>query len=164
MPRLYYKCFTCNQLLPRRKFENLKFCTKITCNSCEIHTVFGHPAYQAKYVTYVYCLKDPRDSKVRYIGQTNNLERRFYQHSKIIHKTNNGLVRWLTELKSENLKPIMICLGIYFRLDTDMSLEQAWIYKGLRRRWPLLNREYNEKLFRGHSQFLDYLYGDFVWR
>lgn len=58
---------------------------------------------------HIYCLIDPRDLQVRYVGKTNNLKERFRAHiSPHIYMRNNNLkCRWIEELKALRLKPIM---------------------------------------------------------
>lgn len=58
-------------------------------------------------IIYIYALKDPRYDRVRYIGKTNNLDRRYIQH---VYNQDAGNIhkrRWVDGLKSEGLKPVI---------------------------------------------------------
>jgi hypothetical protein len=63
---------------------------------------------EIKYV-YIYALIDPRDGKIRYIGKTNSLKRRYLAHinpsnlKPLNHKSN-----WIKVLLSLNLRPEII--------------------------------------------------------
>jgi excinuclease UvrABC nuclease subunit len=56
---------------------------------------------------YIYCLKDPRNNEIRYVGKAVNLEKRLYGHihngkDRNIHKTN-----WIQSILNEGLEPII---------------------------------------------------------
>lgn len=55
---------------------------------------------------YIYVLIDPRDSRIRYVGQTVNIKQRYKNHC-IIHRSKDHRSHWLNNLRSLNLKPIM---------------------------------------------------------
>ena len=55
---------------------------------------------------YIYCLCDPRDHSEKYIGQTNNLNRRFYEH--LYEARTNNLThkdKWINCLLKKSLFP-----------------------------------------------------------
>ncbi len=55
---------------------------------------------------YIYVLVDPRDGAVRYIGKTENIERRYSQH--LEHTGPNSYRKnWLLSLVKQKLKPIV---------------------------------------------------------
>ena len=54
---------------------------------------------------YIYSLKDPRDRRVRYIGKTNNLTRRYEQHRYSSGECRRE--RWLRGLFDKKMKPVM---------------------------------------------------------
>lgn len=85
---------------------------------------------------YIYALVDPRDKRIRYIGQTDNLSRRLQEHSKDIAGTVK--VRWLAELKALGLVPAVIILGEHDG-DYVSYWENWWIVLGRRQGWPLTN-------------------------
>jgi hypothetical protein len=60
--------------------------------------------------TFIYGLVDPRDGQIKYIGKTNNLEKRLKAH---LHENGNTLkLNWLKHLKNLGLKPEIIELDI----------------------------------------------------
>lgn len=54
----------------------------------------------------IYVLIDPRDNRIRYIGQTPRPEGRYKEHCKKQYR-NNHRACWLNKLRSLDLKPIM---------------------------------------------------------
>lgn len=60
---------------------------------------------------FIYSLKDPRDGKIKYIGQTRfNLNKRYNEHlrnSKYQATKNYNVYCWINELKNNNLLPII---------------------------------------------------------
>lgn len=55
----------------------------------------------------IYCLKDPRDNSIKYIGRSSNIIQRFKNHKNSLHNINTKKRKWLDELKQLNLKPIL---------------------------------------------------------
>lgn len=73
---------------------------------------------------YVYTLSDPLTNEVKYIGQTNNLKKRFTSHMNdrtISYKSN-----WIKSLKLKNLCPVIEILEECSKDDVDF-LEIYWI-------------------------------------
>ena len=72
---------------------------------------------------YIYCLSDPRDGQVRYVGKTICLNRRFngHLHGKGTHKAN-----WIQELVRLGLKPVMEVLEEVPANDWE-DAEKFWI-------------------------------------
>lgn len=59
----------------------------------------------------IYGLTDPRDEKIRYIGISNNVMRRYTEHTRIIDVcTPKGA--WIIELYGLNLYPYLTILGV----------------------------------------------------
>lgn len=58
---------------------------------------------------YIYCLIDPLNGQIRYIGYTKNIQKRFYGHiSKCKSKRNNSRKdNWIRHLLNEKVKPII---------------------------------------------------------
>lgn len=56
---------------------------------------------------FIYCLKDPRDFFVKYVGKTNNLKKRFKEHISESKNKKTKRERWINKLIKLNLKPIM---------------------------------------------------------
>ena len=78
--------------------------------------------------TYIYTLTDPNTNKVRYVGKTTNVKRRYYSH---INKKSNKrlgnfyLRNWLLSLLNHGQKPI---IDIIDECDSDWEeLEKYWI-------------------------------------
>lgn len=59
---------------------------------------------------YIYALKDPRNNKLRYIGKSVALLKRYFQHLKDSGDTRKA--RWIRKLLSLGLKPDVISLEI----------------------------------------------------
>jgi len=55
---------------------------------------------------YIYSLIDPNTNKVRYIGKTNNIKRRYYEHITNT-KSNSYKNNWIKKLLSEGSPPII---------------------------------------------------------
>lgn len=75
--------------------------------------------------TYIYTLENPVSNEIRYVGKTNNPERRLHYHWTVGYKSNNKLGNWLKSLKKIKIKPIMIIID-----ETNENweiLEQYWI-------------------------------------
>lgn len=73
----------------------------------------------------IYALIDPETNKIRYIGQTINVKRRYRQHLSA-KDTNKHKFNWINSLKSKNLKPLIKVIGIYDRSIID-NMERFWI-------------------------------------
>lgn len=86
---------------------------------------------------YIYALIDPRDRSVRYVGQTNSLNRRYIEHCNTNKSTTKDL--WLQELRNQGLKPDMALLEAVKR-DKDAGFrEKWWIRLAERSGWILDN-------------------------
>jgi hypothetical protein len=86
---------------------------------------------------YIYALIDPRDRSVRYVGQTDNMDRRCTQHINTNEDTPKGA--WVIELRRLGLAPTMVQLE---RVDNDRDTgyrEKWWIIFGQRHGWQLTN-------------------------
>lgn len=86
--------------------------------------------------TYIYALIDPRDSLVRYIGQTRNLDQRLAHH---VHSPLPSLFGWIARLLDVGMKPRIKVLCAVNTADA-LRVEREWIQIGIKRGWPLLNR------------------------
>ena len=85
----------------------------------------------------IYALIDPRDDRIRYIGRSVNIKRRFWEHLKKVETTKVG--RWKQKLLSLELEPI---LEILEEVEDRASLkerEMFWIAYGRDQGWALLN-------------------------
>jgi group I intron endonuclease len=85
-------------------------------------------------ITYIYCLKDPNTLEIRYIGKSNNPNKRFIQHKidsknyKIKFYKNN----WINQLLNIGLEPILEILE-QVSINNWKEREIYWIayYKNL---------------------------------
>lgn len=69
-------------------------------------STFSLPIYKEKDMKiYIYTLSDPFTKEVRYVGKTNNLKTRYYNHLKASRKS--YLSSWIKNLKSKQAKPII---------------------------------------------------------
>ncbi|MGD8501166.1 MAG: GIY-YIG nuclease family protein [Phycisphaerales bacterium] len=86
--------------------------------------------------TFIYALKDPRNSDIRYVGKSNYPERRFWQHLNM--GQNVTKTAWIDELAALGLKPELVILE---EVDTAawQDTERRWIAKGRQEGWPLTN-------------------------
>jgi group I intron endonuclease len=78
----------------------------------------------ANIINKIYALVDPRDNKIRYIGQTNNIKLRFNNH--MSDKSKTYKVNWIKQLKNLELKPIIKIIGEY-PIETIDIWEVFWI-------------------------------------
>ena len=74
--------------------------------------------------TYIYALVDPRDSRVRYVGKSDDPERRLGQHCQRI--TGGRLHGWLSKLTQMNLRPCVMILDQVPEAEWP-KYERAWI-------------------------------------
>lgn len=65
----------------------------------------------------IYALIDPRDNQIKYIGKTNNLERRIKEH--FSYRKNTLCSNWIQSLKNVNMKPI-------FQIIDEVENWQFW--------------------------------------
>lgn len=79
--------------------------------------------------TFIYGLFDPRDCRLRYIGKSNNPQKRLKQHIKEANdkkKRNRYVANWIRQLLSENLEPSIEILE-EVSIDSWEEAESAWI-------------------------------------
>lgn len=75
-------------------------------------------------VIYIYALTDPRDNTVRYIGKTNNVNKRLSEHIK--ESGNTYKINWINNLSKQNLKPSIQIIDTATELTWKIK-EQYWI-------------------------------------
>lgn len=75
--------------------------------------------------TYIYTLEHPITNEIRYIGKTNNLDRRLHSHWTTGYKSKTKIGNWLKSLKKLKLKPIMTIIDE--TTDDWQQLEMYWI-------------------------------------
>lgn len=95
---------------------------------------------------HIYALVDPRDCRIRYVGQTNWLEERMRCHSSYYsaqkREAHKAKGRWLQALLAQNLKPSMVLLETVPWAEGDAA-EKRWIQYGSRLGWDLFNVPHN---------------------
>ena len=76
--------------------------------------------------TFIYCLIDPRDNQIRYIGKSNNPEQRLKNHCNPARYRPTYKFNWIRKLKQLKLKPI---LKILEEVDIEIwkQKEKYWI-------------------------------------
>ena len=84
--------------------------------------------------TFIYVLIDPKDSTVRYVGQTQNPEQRQLNHAGLTEygiTGNRGLVEWKKRLRGLRFAPILFVVDA--SPGAANALEMQWIayYRGL---------------------------------
>lgn len=60
--------------------------------------------------TFIYSLSDPDTKKVRYIGKSNEPERRFLRHLKDAHKKTSHKACWIFSLQERGKRPVLAIL------------------------------------------------------
>jgi hypothetical protein len=83
---------------------------------------------------YIYCLKDPFTFEIKYVGQTNNLDRRFRTHlSKSVYKKSSEYYTkksmWIRSVLEKNTIPIIDILDVCCNLEDSNKLEKLYIEK-----------------------------------
>jgi hypothetical protein len=116
--------------------------------------MIGPDATVSESAQYLYVLKDPRTSEVRYVGKTPTPEKRARQHRCPNSSGNLGLMMWKQELKALGLVPTfeVICtilspnwLVACGAVSAAEKAEIRWWsnHNALRGHAPLLNIEHN---------------------
>jgi hypothetical protein len=86
---------------------------------------------------YIYGLKDPRTNEIRYIGKSNNPERRYSQHF-AANDDNSHKCNWIKSLKRKGLRPELVILEITTPEEWE-EREKHWIEFGVESGWDLTN-------------------------
>lgn len=89
----------------------------------------------------IYCLWCPIAKKIRYIGKSNQPERRAYHHIFAADRKyyDHHASRWLRKLKRLGLEPRMRVLAVLAPGSDWQHAERALIFKALCKGWPLTN-------------------------
>lgn len=92
----------------------------------------------------IYALVHPEDKKVRYVGLTKDVDKRYQQHLR--------KATWIQELKNQGLKPVLSILETVDALEVAKEREQYWIgrYEGLGH--ALENIVHNEWAIRAREE------------
>jgi predicted GIY-YIG superfamily endonuclease len=73
----------------------------------------------------IYGLKDPLDSKIKYVGVSKNIESRYKQHF-YLDETEKS--KWIQELKKQDLRPELIILEVIETDDRCVALNKEKEY------------------------------------
>ncbi|MGH2496123.1 MAG: GIY-YIG nuclease family protein [Ktedonobacteraceae bacterium] len=96
----------------------------------------------AKKQYQIYALVDPRDNAIRYVGLSDDVKVRMYQHTRS-YPGNVEEQRWIEELRRDGLSPILQVLETIDTGDDRYALarerEEYWITEMSRLGYPLLN-------------------------
>jgi hypothetical protein len=76
--------------------------------------------------TFIYCLVDPRDNQVRYIGKSNNPKQRLKNHCNPARYRPTYKFNWINLLRKLNLKPELFIVD-EVDIDEWKFWEQYWI-------------------------------------
>ena len=85
---------------------------------------------------YIYGLVDPFTHQIRYVGQSNNPERRYQEH--LDDNDDTPKVDWIRDLKRRRAKPELIYLFACDSWQAD-STERAYIQQFSKTPWGLTN-------------------------
>lgn len=89
---------------------------------------------------YIYGLFDPRNYQLRYIGKSNNPEKRLYRHIMYAKSNdrNHHIYNWIRQLLSENLEPSLEILEECNKQNWR-DIERAWIKEAIEKGVDLTN-------------------------
>jgi predicted GIY-YIG superfamily endonuclease len=87
---------------------------------------------------YIYALIDPDTDEVRYIGATDNIQRRMREHLAPSLKKSRKKAEWIIELKAEGKQPNLSILESCTEEDA-VPVERKWIVHYKEADAPLLN-------------------------
>jgi len=96
-------------------------------------------------LVYVYVLIDPRDSKIRYVGSTINIQATMSRHSTQFN--NKKKVAWIDELRSVGLKPKIEIIDTT-TTKSRTEVERRWIQHHVAKGDNLLNGVYTHEFNR----------------
>ncbi len=89
--------------------------------------------------SYVYGLLDPRDRLVHYIGRAGDVQRRIQRHRQ--DQDSSQKSAWVCELHELGLTFEWLILSRAIPGYYMVELEARWICEGIKRGWPLTNKE-----------------------
>jgi hypothetical protein len=85
--------------------------------------------------TFIYALRCPITGRIRYVGKTNDPERRIYQHLGRDH-ANPAKAEWVNSLLAQGKEPTMVILEGVSRVGWKFS-EHRWIRRLMAHGVPL---------------------------
>lgn len=87
----------------------------------------------------IYTLVDPRDGTVRYVGMSNNPQKRYQQHYSCGYAAADSVKSWIRELKELETKPLLFIVEEVDNYDAAWMRETYWINFFLAEGEPLTN-------------------------
>jgi len=87
----------------------------------------------------IYTLVDPRDGTVRYVGMSNNPQKRLQQHYSGGYAAAAAVKDWIRELRALETKPLLFIVEEVDNYDTAWRRETYWINFFLAEGEPLVN-------------------------
>lgn len=96
---------------------------------------------------YVYGLVCPIEERVKYVGMSNEPEKRL-----LAHKSNpqGNNVKWIDELKKQSKSPSLYIIEEVDNIDKALERERHWI-KFYAEKWPINNISHNMPKNYSHS-------------
>lgn len=91
---------------------------------------------------FIYCLKDPRDNSVKYVGKSNNPNKRLKEHINESKNIKTKKEKWINKLLSINEKPIVEILK-EINLGEHLIWEPFFIKKFKQEGFKLVNDDEN---------------------
>lgn len=88
---------------------------------------------------FIYALKEPLSGAIRYVGKTNNLQKRYTKHL-LAQGANPEKNAWIEQLKANGLKPQIEVLEECAE-SVWPDRERHWIANGKAQGWDLLNAD-----------------------
>jgi hypothetical protein len=90
----------------------------------------------------VYALVDPRTDQIRYIGKSSvgmERPRSHVEPGRIANESNLHKARWLQQLVTDGLRPIIRVLQSGQSDDEILQMERDWIARARAEGWPIVN-------------------------
>lgn len=88
---------------------------------------------------YVYQLVDPRTGTPHYVGITDNLTRRRWEHINLVGASNQAREAWIRELREKRLVPRIEVIDTAEEWEEVLEREKYWIQFYIQQGVPLLN-------------------------
>jgi len=95
---------------------------------------------------YIYGLTDPRTGAICYVGQAQDVQKRYKAHF-ANDTVNSAKQAWFADLAAQGLQPGLVILDSITIFDNPDVREGWWIGFGTRCGWPLLNQQKSRLLF-----------------
>jgi len=76
---------------------------------------------------FIYGLKDPISNKIRYVGRTNDLDRRFKEHLRVDRTASCHKKNWIASLITNGLKPELVVLKVVKDGEDPEYLEDLYL-------------------------------------